>query len=280
MELDFVKSIFEGDKDILNDDETLCQIQSIVDKFSSIQNIEKLQIKQVVVGCSSRVFKIGDYVLKIGGRRARDHVPSHRRILKSIIMEKTNITHKKGVPRLILEVQEETDANWYKGMSEQEINDIIYTVYSDIRKDNIFWLDTKKENVGRLLKPNEINNSEKLSDGEYVVIDKDCIIPFERENDFPKKSMASKFELRYRKEHNILQRIGTTLKNRFKHFKNHILTKDNNFKPLLKDNNEIIPSSKNESFIQQLQNFTNPDIYQENMTTESNKPNKTNEMIK
>ena len=277
MELDFVKSIFEGDKAVLNDEETLHQIQSIVDRFLKVQNIEQSQIKQIGMGCSSRVFKIGDYVLKIGGQRARDEIPSHRRILKSIVMEKTNSVYKKGVPRLVLEVQEETDANWYEGMSEQEINNIIYSVYADIRKDNICWLDTKKENIGRLLKPNKINNSEKLSDGEYVVIDKDCIIPLEREKDFPKKSMSSKFELRYRKEHNILQRMIDTLKNKFKHFKNNIYITKNDLQPLLQEKNEIVPSPKSESFIKQLRDFTTSDIQHEDMTEESNQQSKINE---
>lgn len=118
-------------------------------------------IEEYGQGSFSKVYRVGNYVLKTGIERLKDTIPNHRRILQPIIKTKilNDETGNRGTNRFayIIEVQNLVEKDWYVGMKEFEIEDILYEVYKDIRKDDLVWTDIKPENIGRLLRTNTSN---------------------------------------------------------------------------------------------------------------------------
>lgn len=171
-------------------------------------------------GTYSSVFIVGDKVLSIGDREEYN-IPNHKRILQPLIRSDLSSLIPEGVriPSTI-DVSERVDME--SDITEEEL----YTVYKELRDDNILWTDIKKENVGRLLRPNRMHFSKNLSDdkrvkgftteldsdadclevGEVVIVDKDHIYDLNTRNiediDIPLNSLAVSFEERYEREKN------------------------------------------------------------------------------
>lgn len=169
-------------------------------------------------GGYSSVFIIGDKVLSIGDREEYK-LPNHRRILQPLIRPDISslISEDVRIPSTI-EVSERVD------MESDITNEEFYTLYKELRDDNILWTDIKKENVGRLLRPNKRYFSKNLADdkkargltrdfdsdsdclgvGEVVIVDKDHIYDLNTRNiediDFSWNELAIFFDERYRKE--------------------------------------------------------------------------------
>lgn len=166
---------------------------------------------------------IGDYILKIGSMRTNEKIPNDKRILQPIIRQELEPGEMKNYEYNFIEVQNAVDKDWHEGMTEKQIEDILYEVYADMRSRGIIWTDIKKDNVGRLLKPNKINytytdidgeekdlrpteeatgiigeiqESDVLPAGEYVVLDTDFIT----RKDVITTDMYRKFETRYNLE--------------------------------------------------------------------------------
>lgn len=114
-------------------------------------------------GCFSNPYQIGDYVLKVGDNRHYEEMPNHRRILQPIIrrrfveddkMQDYRSNHFNGY---FVEVQNLGDIQCWDKMSEEQIDDILFEIYCDMRKDDIVWIDIAKENAAKLIKPNKPN---------------------------------------------------------------------------------------------------------------------------
>lgn len=188
--------------------------------------------KELSEGMYSTAYQIGDYVLKIGNRRSDAKIPNHRRILQPILRAKINPYSNKD--NNFIEVQNAVDGEWYKDMDWEDVKEILYDVYCDMRKSGIIWYDVKPENVGRLRKPNKVNfkyfdpykneevdifpteeatglqgelsEKEILKAGDYVVLDTDFIERYDNnaidldEADISRSSLQIEFEERYQKE--------------------------------------------------------------------------------
>lgn len=100
-------------------------------------------------GKYSLVFIIGDKVLSIGDRKEYD-IPNHRRILQPLIRPNISslTSSTDSLYTTMIDVSERVDTE--SEISEEEL----YLVYKELRDSNILWTDVKKENVGRLIKPN------------------------------------------------------------------------------------------------------------------------------
>ena len=163
----------------------------------------KDNIKEQGNGAYSTTYKVGNYVIKFGEQRKNETVPNHIRILQSIIRIKfPKIYGMTNDEASFIEVQNEVDAKWYYNMDYQEIEKILFQIYSELRDDGLIWLDVKLQNVGKLLKtntsrilyvdidgktkqiiPNENENGligeikeKPLEKEKYVIIDNDYII--------------------------------------------------------------------------------------------------------
>ncbi|MCI8346447.1 MAG: hypothetical protein HFJ12_00675 [Bacilli bacterium] len=204
--------------DTISDIAVLLMDELLEENNKNNQNLGYADIRYEKGGYSS-VFIIGDKVLQIGDREEY-FLPNHRRILQPLIRTdiSTLVSEEIRIPSTI-DVSQRVDKK--SAISEEEL----YTVYKELRDDNILWIDIKKENVGRLLKPNKKHFSKNLADdkkvkgfmreidsdclgvGEIVVIDKDYIydlnIRNKEEIDISWNCLAVLFEERYEKEKNI-----------------------------------------------------------------------------
>ena len=171
-------------------------------------------------GCFAKAYLIGEYVLKIGDCRVCEKMPNHRRLLQPII--RTRI--KTSGMNSFVEVQNIVDNQWYRKLKDeekyQEINDILFKIYVEIREKGLYWKDVKPENVGKLKKVNkpnytfididgkikdirptviatgligEIDEDEILGIGDYVILDTDLI----SDSCTELRGLAGAFEAKY-----------------------------------------------------------------------------------
>lgn len=120
--------------------------------------------------------KIGTTILKFGKNRILEDLPAHKRILQPKlrinIPQNYNEQIEQGTLKpddlIAIECQDEVDTKWDENMPDNQKNEILYSIYKDLRNSGFIWTDIKPENVGRLLKPNIINYTVTDSNGEAV----------------------------------------------------------------------------------------------------------------
>lgn len=182
--------------------------------------LDKMQIYGE--GKYSKTIKVGDYVFKVGDIRRTPKIINDKRIIQPLFRRK--LEGKNG-EEIFIEVQNLVEKDWYEGLTEEEIKEELYKVYSEMRDAGTRWTDVRKENVGRLLKPNtglyNINGQkleganeakgfietenrrtkDVLGVGELVVIDTDYIFDDTNEKKaYSKYSIDKELEERYLQE--------------------------------------------------------------------------------
>lgn len=172
-------------------------------------------------GQYSKTIKIGDYVFKVGKPRNSFKIKNDERIIQPLFRREIGDNDEK----ICIEVQDLVDKNWYEGLTEEQIKEELYKVFVEMCDRGIRWTDVRKENVGRLLKPNtgiyningqklkgaaeakgfiEPEDKEQvniLDAGELVVIDTDFIFDYKQESIYcGNYSLYREFKERYLKE--------------------------------------------------------------------------------
>ena len=183
---------------------------------------QSLSIKDMEIygrGNYSKSIKAGEYIFKIGNDRSVYEIPYDERIIYPLIRRK--MKGEQG-EEIYLEVQNLVDKEWYKGMSEEEIEEELYKIYAEMRERGHRWTDVRKDNVGRLKKPNlgnfeingdkiipsdtsvgfinEENKKKVLPAGELVIIDTDFVYQSDKAYSGSIASQHKKFEERYIRE--------------------------------------------------------------------------------
>ena len=149
---DFVRQLHIDIKDPIN----IKMIETVYKELLEKQKLSVKDIKLLGQGENCKVFKVGKFVFKLGKTRNTIQIPYHRRILQPLIRQETNPEGKNNEQNnMFIEIQEEVDKKWYKDMEEDQIEEELYKIYKEMRKDGIVWTDIKKENVGRLTRPNK-----------------------------------------------------------------------------------------------------------------------------
>ena len=210
--------------------------------FREIFKKEKLSIVDLKAcgnGRWSKCYNIGSVVIKLGRMRATNIIPDHPRIIKSIyrkpmapietIRERKDkydldelwgrkvIRHIEYIEIMpLVETNESIAKKKFLGekVKYKEITrEDLYRVYKELRDAGIVWADPKIENLGRLIKRNEVNYhgitnpdenatgiqkrdgqvNEVLGPGEIVIIDTDFIF---YENDPKLKSIGYREDIR------------------------------------------------------------------------------------
>lgn len=131
-------------------DITMYAVKKVILELMERQNLDISEVKFLDSGAYSNVFKVGEFVVKLGFSRENRGVPYSKHIIQPLIAFKLMMG-------AYIEVQNLVDAKWYEGLSDEEIEEELFKLYVKLRKDNIIWKDIKKENVGRLLKRNSSN---------------------------------------------------------------------------------------------------------------------------
>lgn len=169
---DFVKSLHSN-----AEDKTILKMLEII--YKRLMEKQQLNIKDIEIlgkGAFSSSYKIGQYVLKFGEPRKTEKIPYHRRILQPVIRQDISPNDEKN---LYIEIQNEVDNKWYNGMTEQQIQEELYKIYKEMRESGIIWTDVKKENVGRLIRPNKTNYYSETLEGN--IEDEETLKTTERE---------------------------------------------------------------------------------------------------
>ena len=162
----------------------------ILDEIMKSENIKFSEIKPKGSGGYSKVFLLGNTILKIGNPRMTYNIPNHRRILQPLVRQE--FLDKDNKAFATIEISEAVDTKLSKYNITQED---IYLLYKELRDKGIRCGDLKIENLGVLLKPNKtyykneavspgsiargfdrnLSEEETLSKGELVILDSDFL---------------------------------------------------------------------------------------------------------
>ncbi len=162
--LDFARdeyAIFDFSEDLLE------VISEFICDIMKHENVSLEDIKFAGEGKTSKNIQIGEYVLKVGLTRRTKQFKNSARILQPIIRREIKMDDGE---KAFVEVQNAVDTDWYKE-NRYGITDIVYQVYRDLRDEGLVWTDLKFKNIGRLLKDNRINYTERVhnSNEESVI---------------------------------------------------------------------------------------------------------------
>lgn len=188
-----------------NLDNNLVQaLTMIFEEIAKNEQVDLLDIEYKACGTFSRVYKLGNKVIKFGDARITNKIPYHRRILQPLLRRK--IKNKD----LYIEIADYIEVD--KSITDEDA----YLIYKELRDDGIIWLDAKRENLGRLKKDNiihfkeplyvkkesvgyieeTIKEEEPLHKGDLVIIDTDFLY---RENDFDEEKIDKDINMNFYK---------------------------------------------------------------------------------
>lgn len=137
--------------------------------------------------------------------RILDEIPNHKRILKPLLRrnvpvdfeEKISLGELKEEDIISLECQDFVNVKWHEELNDKEIEENLYYIYKDLKKDGIIWTDIKPENVG------------KSQNGELVILDMDRIYKEDNLPEFNKysldRSLYMQFEKRFLNEEETIR---------------------------------------------------------------------------
>jgi len=152
--------------------------KKLVSEFLTLQNMDLSEVEYLGAGGYSRVFRVGEFVIKIGAIRDTDEVPGNKNIIKPVLSFRIMESLRYSV-----EVQNLVDAKWWeikdengniiKKLSEKEIEEELFLLYFKLRRCDIIWKDIKPGNVGRTLKINSSNLyiPQTTKDGQEIKVE-------------------------------------------------------------------------------------------------------------
>ena len=204
-------------------------LKLIINELCEKEKVEFGDIVKLGEGSYSKVYQIGDKVIKLGIERNTREIPENPYIVKPLLRRNFSVDGKEYGEQLFIEVTERVKPLSFI-YDPDKIKEILYELYSKQRDIGIEWVDIRIENVGILLKDNIIHWPDELKPeckqlglipnktdivlkaGEYVVLDGDLQYT---EEDFEKRFPNIKedvlrenfncywleFHNRYNKEH-------------------------------------------------------------------------------
>ena len=140
-----------------------------------------LDIRKINYGGFSKIYRLGDRIIKVGSSRACEKIVDNRRLLLPDFKGKIGSDY--------VEITDYLDDVGDASFEE------IYEVYEELREQGILWLDANENNLARInqkslennrirrayvsnldLLPNPHFNTKELSVGDLVIIDLDHIV--------------------------------------------------------------------------------------------------------
>lgn len=181
-------------------------IKQLIKELTKSTQINLSDIIPLTKGANNVPYKIGDKVLKIGCSRRTFNINDNKRFLKPLYRKDIKLDDKNI---LYLEITQYVDTN-------NITNEDVYQIYQELREQNIYWLDPKPENLGRLTKENRIyypgitsvdilstgyktKDDTILPPGELIILDNDYIFTEEEliKLNLLKVIKNNKYERRY-----------------------------------------------------------------------------------
>ena len=148
-------------------------ISILGDDFSCVERIGN--------GANSKIYKIGDFVLKIGNYRYPEKVPNLDEINHVYLRCNRELRSKNKVIYLGLEIQDYLEEN------ARITEDDLRRLYMSLRKKGYIWCDAKISNVRK-----DKNGILKIIDTDYILEKKD-----------PNIFVVSEFSKQFEKEYNL-----------------------------------------------------------------------------
>lgn len=188
-----------------------------IDELLESEKCKYTDIKEIGYGTYSNTYQIGTKVLKIGENRQVYDIPNHRRLIQPLI--RTQLIDKdNGLSVGCIEVEDRVR----KLKMRERDKEKLYAIYKELRDSGIIWTDVKFANVGVLLQDNKpslngqrinvtpilvgfdraLDEEEILKEGEWVIIDLDCIY-LESDNhdiEYEIDGLGLEFDIRYKNE--------------------------------------------------------------------------------
>ncbi len=188
-------------------------------------------IEKLGEGVYSVVYGIDDKVIKIGRNRGIWEIPDNPYIVKPIIREKIKVGKGDYLSHLYVEVVEKVNPITEADIT-QTLEEELYELYANLRQLGIIWVDVKFNNVGRLMKMQDIpftsnefmsikqnrlyKEKIQLPQNSLVILDADLMM---LEDDFYERCkmknfadwmspLAYKFYKRYEKEYININKGG------------------------------------------------------------------------
>lgn len=169
---------------ILKEEKIIDTLRIIIDELLESQNLKYRDIKKKGYGAYSNVIGIGDKILKIGKKREKFFIKNNKRFLKPIYRQEIQSINSKDT-LLCIEITEMVDT-LSVGLKDA------YDMYKELRDQGLVWKDCDLDNIGRLIKDNQIYfegidhidknatgyldcNDEILKKDDVVIIDNDYI---------------------------------------------------------------------------------------------------------
>lgn len=100
-------------------------------------------------------FDIGDFTIKIGGKRTTPNVPKHDNILNPILSFEFN--QKKGEMEnapIFVEVQPSIKNKYEAELDYQEKLEVLQYLYNSLREEGILWGDAEVQNIAYYIPSN------------------------------------------------------------------------------------------------------------------------------
>ena len=192
-------------------------IYYIVKEIIENENVDASKIEINTSGGYSEVVILGDKVLKIGSSRKTKEFPNNPYIIKPLLRQEVTIDDTT----IFVEVTERVIVN-----REEVTDEILYSLYKELRNLGLVWTDIAAKNVGRLIKDNDIHWKEqiepsdetlglkkfkgvkKLKRGDFVILDADYIYEEgDKDISYPTRDICEEFEFRYQSEKNGITTI-------------------------------------------------------------------------
>ena len=186
---DYIKYLFYGKNRRENEynknyEKVYDLLTMMVQEICEHENVEVKDIKCIGVGGYSTVLGIGTKVLKYGKQRGRFDIPNDKRILNPIIRKDLHTLAPNEEIYGTVEVSDRVDTDIKITKGE------MYNLYKELRERGIIYTDIKPENLGRLMKKNDVTQenvadipeakgfdkkTESLVKGDLVIFDTDYI---------------------------------------------------------------------------------------------------------
>ncbi len=198
-------------------DDYVPMVTRILEELLADQHAEMKDMKLIGRGSYSRVYQVGEKVLKIGQPRGTYKIPNHPRLLQPLTRTSLIDEHDGNRVFACIEISDRADKITGEDLQVEKL----YQLYKELRDSGIVWTDARFANVGKLRKSNRPSlNGETMSVdpvavgmdketegkalevGEWVIIDLDYI--YRQEDSFIdwniENSYSEGFDERWKQE--------------------------------------------------------------------------------
>lgn len=149
---EIIQTIYLEEIDKLKEYNLIEPLKAIMQELLEYEKIKPDQVEFMKKNSNSRIYKIGNKVLKISKNRVTKQIPYCPEILQPLLRKELNSKNPKTNQEekiAFIEIQEFVNT---KNITSKDVKEM----YQKLKSEGIYWNDLKESNLGRLIKPNEV----------------------------------------------------------------------------------------------------------------------------